>query len=151
MHARGVALVCLLAGCSGIDGNSKRDATRAYVKEVTGLSDDDLAAGGGGLRVTVRDVTSDGRIATIRGRVENGYREPVEGVRYVVGFFAAGDPPRLLGTYQHEVDTTIEPGDATSITIEAESMYLSGTGRFGVAATPVKLGGRDIPPPPEWK
>lgn len=142
---------CLLIGCTGAQRDPKADAAREYVKEVTGLSEEDLRAGGGGLRVSTNDVTTDGRHIKIRGRIENGYSEPVEGIRYLVGFFGDGEQPTLLGTYQHEVDTTLEPGDSKLMVINAESMYLGGGRRFDISATPIKLGGRDVPPPPEWK
>jgi hypothetical protein len=139
-----------LVACAS-ERDPKVTAARDYVKEVTGQTDEDLKANSNSLVVTVGDVTTDGRIAKIRGRVENRYAEPVEGIRYVVEIYAVGDSLRLLGTHQREVDTSLDPGDSRLVVIDAESMYLKEGNRFRIVATPVKLGGREIPPPPTWE
>jgi hypothetical protein len=141
--------ICLLVGCTSVR-DPKATAAREYVKEVTGQTDEDLKANSNSLVVTVGDVTTDGRVAKIRGKVENRYAEPVEGVRYVVEIYAVGESLRMLGTYQREVDTSLEPGEDKLVVIDAESMYLQPHNRFRVVATPVKVGGREIPPPPGW-
>jgi hypothetical protein len=105
------------------------------------------------LRVTTTDVATDGRYARFRGKVENTGTERVEGIRYMVLFLSDGTPPRILDIYKREVDTTLDPGERKLMALDAESSY---NGRLGfnpaaIVATPVKLGGKDVPPPAEWK
>ena len=135
-------------GCATEAPQSDTDAIRAYVREVTG---DDLRVGG--LHVQTNDVVSDGHIAKVRGSVTNGYGESVEGVRYLVSIYEDGPTPAVLDRWQYEVDTTIEPGDRRMMRLDIESMYWgrSGRTRFNIEATPVKVGGKDVPPPAEWK
>jgi len=105
------------------------------------------------LRVRTTDVVTDGQIARIRGTVENIGTERVEGIRYLVLFLSDGQPPRILDQYQHEVDTTLDPGARKGVSIDAESSYNGRTGfnPAAIIATPVTLGGKAVPPPAEWK
>jgi hypothetical protein len=143
-----VGIAPVLAACATQD-DAKVDAIRSYVREVTG---DDLK-GPGRLRVTTRDVTTDGRIAKVRGRVENKFDEPVYGIRYVVTIYQQGSPPRVVDRWQHEVDTTLEPGQRSAMRLDIESMYFGSQGPvpFNIDAQPVKVGSRDMPPPEGWR
>ena len=144
--ARPVAISAALLGCGASQGDAHRDAVRAYVRETTG---DDMRHGG--LRISTNSVTTDGRIAKMRGLVTNNYEEPVVGVRYVVTIYDdAGDP---LDVWRHEVDTTIAPGDRKMMRLDVESMYWGRTGgtRFEIVPNPVKVGERDVSPPPDWE
>lgn len=148
MRARlvvGLLWLLALSACSAPAPDPRIAAARDYVKEVTG---DDLKVGG--LRVSVSDVATDGRTAHIRGKLVNGYSSPVSGVRYVVTLLAP-NTGRVLDTYRRQVDTTLDVGESKRVTLDVTSTYLSGVGSFSVAATPVKLGGADVPPPPDWK
>jgi hypothetical protein len=122
-------------------------ATPAFVSAVQGEETASV------LRVTTNDVSTDGRYARFRGNVENTSAQRVEGIRYMVFFLSDSDPPRVLDTYQHEVDTVIEPGEHKGMALDAESSYNGRTGfnPAAILATPVKLGGQDIPPPKQWK
>jgi hypothetical protein len=105
------------------------------------------------LRVTTTDIAGDGRTMRIRGTVENVGRERVEGIRYLVLFMSDGQPPRILDTYQREVDTAIEPGERRGVALDAESDYNARVGfnPAAIIATPVRLGGKPVAPPAEWK
>ncbi len=120
-------------------------AARDYVKEVTG---DDLKVGG--LKVSVSDVTNDGRTAHVRGTVVNAYTVPVAGIRYMVALMPP-DSGRILDIFQRQVDTTLDPGEKKRVTLDVTSTYLSGLGSFEVVATPVQLDGKPVPPPSDWK
>jgi hypothetical protein len=145
----GIACAALVCGCAQ-QKDPSIEAVRAYVREVT---HDDVAASAGGLRVTANDVTTDGRIAKVRGRVENRYTETVHGIRYVVTLYEYGTALRVVDRWQHEVDTTLEPGQRCALSLDVESMYFGRSGRspFIIDAQPVKLGSRDMPPPEGWR
>src|SRR5262245_64153528 len=128
--ALSVTIAALLCGCAA-EPDPQIEAIRDYVRETTG---DDLKVGGGGLRVSSNDVTTDGRIAKVRGRVENRYDEPVYGIRYVVTFFQPGDPPRTVDRWQHEVETSLEPGEAHGMRLDIDSMYVASESRFVIEA-----------------
>lgn len=134
-----------------------RDRTRPesrgdsrLLRETTG---DDLKAGGGGLRVTTNDLTTDGRVAKVRGRVENRYAEPVHGIRYVVSIYEYGETLRVVDRWQREVDTTLEPGEGALMRLDVESMYFGrgGASPFTIEAQPVKLGDTEMPSPEGWR
>jgi hypothetical protein len=113
-----------------------------------------VAAPAGGLRIRTTDVQVTGQVAKVRGEVKNTYDQPVQGIRYLVKLWeTTGDEPRLLDTYQHEVDTTVAPGESKMMRLDVESIYLerTGTTRFTVEAIPKKLGGHELPPPQGWK
>jgi hypothetical protein len=139
------AIAALLLGCA--EQRDSTDAARSYVREVTG----DLK-GRGRLLVTTSGVTTDGRIAKIRGTVQNSFDEPVEGVRYVVIVYEAGPTPKVLFRWQHEADTAIEPGERKAMSLNVESLYFgsSGGSRLRIDAQPVRLGSREMPPPEGW-
>jgi hypothetical protein len=105
------------------------------------------------LRVSTTDIAGDGRFMRIRGTVENTGSERVEGVRYLVLFLSDGQPPRILDTYQKETDVTLDPGERKGVSLDAESEYNGRTGfnPAAILATPVKQGGKAVPPPPQWK
>jgi hypothetical protein len=141
-----VLSVALLSACTQQD-DAKIAAARSYVREVTG---DDLK-GPGRLQVSANGVTTDGRIGKLRGTVQNKFDETVYGVRYIVTIYRAGNPPRVLDRWQHEVDTTLDPGQRAPMTLDIESMYLTGSGQFLLDARPVKLGSKEMPPPEGWR
>ncbi|MEO8603012.1 MAG: hypothetical protein ABI629_10590 [bacterium] len=140
----GVLSACAPAAPNAQDAQDA--AIRDYVKEVTG---DDLKIGQ--LRVTVGDVTTDGRYAHMRGTVENRYDQPVDGIRYLIEIFTAGESTKVLDSWQREVTTSLGPGERKRVSLDVTSMYFGSSGAFDVIATPVKLGGKDMPPPPGWK
>lgn len=143
------AAAVLLLACSAAP-DPRIESARDYIKEVTG---DDLKAGASGLRVTIRKAVVDGRKLWISGTVANHYDRAVEGVRYTVVLSAPGDPPRVVDTIREEsADTVLGPGEARGMRIEIENpIHASSTVGFDVAAEPMRLGGRDVPPPSDWK
>jgi hypothetical protein len=143
-----VGLAAALSACAR-EEDAKVEAIRSYMREVTG---DDLK-GPGRLQVTTGDVTTDGRIAKVRGSVKNKFDESVYGIRYVVTIYQQGNPPRVLDRWQYEVDTTLEPGERSAMTLDVESMYFGSMGPvpFNIDAQPMKVGSKDMPPPEEWR
>jgi len=141
------AIAALLSSCAE-QRDPHTDAIRAYIREANGPA----GKKPGRLQVSTTDVTSDGRIAKIRGQVQNKYDQPTAGIRYVVTLYTDGPPPKELDHWQREVDTTIEPGERKVMSLDVESMYFgrSGSTRFRIDAQPVKLGGQDMPPPEGW-
>lgn len=146
-HAAIALLAGLLAACSA-EQDAKDARIRAYVHDTTA----DLRPPGR-LQVTVPEgIVSDGRIAKIRGTVQNRYDEPVHGIRYMVLMVEAGDDARVLDSWQREVDTELDPGERRMLRLEAESMYFGRSGgRYVVVAEPVRVGDKDMPPPPGWR
>lgn len=135
---------CALSACAAREAPV---ATPAFLQTVQG---EEMASP---LRITTTDIAGDGRTMRIRGTVENTGAEPVEGIRYLVLFLSDGQPPRVLGTYQKEVDTSLDPGERKGVSLDAESEYNGRTG-FNPAAiivTPVKQGGKAVAPPAQWK
>lgn len=103
------------------------------------------------LQVIMTGQTTDGRVMKLRAKVVNPHAEPVEGVRLQLVFLVpAEDSAKVLEIQQKEMGSTIAPGDSTMLRWDVESMYLSGSGRFLLAAYPKRLGGRDMPPPDNW-
>ena len=100
------------------------------------------------LQVTTADVTTDGRIAKIRGRVTNPYDETVEGIRYLVliGSPTGSNGARELDRIKSESAATIEPHGWTPLRLDVTSMYfgLRGSTPFVVVAFAKKIGGRDV-------
>jgi hypothetical protein len=143
-----VVVAALLAGwgCAA-QKDPRTEAIRAYIREVN-----HDAKPAGHLQVSTTDVASDGRIAKVRGQVQNKFDQPVAGVRYVVTIYSDGAPPKVLDRWQREVDTTIGPGERKGMSLDVESMYFgrSGSTRFRIDAQPVKLGDQDVPPPEGW-
>jgi hypothetical protein len=142
------AWVVLVPACSH-EQAAKDERIRSYIRDVTG---DDLKVPGR-LLVSTNDVTTDGRIAKVRGTVQNKFDETVHGVRYVVAIYENGSPPRILDRWQHEVSTTIEPGRRVALRLDVESMYFGrlGASPFNIDAQPVKLGDKEMPPPEGWR
>jgi hypothetical protein len=129
---------------------------RAEAVNPASLSEEEQAAYTAGrvLLVQTTGVVTDGRIAKIRGRVQNLSDKPVEGIRYTVKIVAMnGDPQRVLDTFQEEVDTCVAPSESAAMRLDVESMYFGSAGPVGfqVLATPRRLGGRDVEPPPGWR
>jgi hypothetical protein len=104
------------------------------------------------LPVEVKDVATDGRLAKINSRVRNSLNETVHGIRYLVKL-TPPDAQRVLDSFQREVDLTVEPGRSASVRLDVQSMYFGSGGgtRFYVQAFPVRVGDRDVPPPPDWR
>lgn len=142
------SVAALLASCS-YEQDAKDERIRSYIREVTG---DDLK-GPGHLQVSTNDVTSDGRVAKVRGTVENKFDQTVYGVRYVVTIYEYGSPPRVVDRWQREVDTTIEPGRRVMMRMDVEGMYFGrqGASPFNIDAQPVKVGDKEMPPPEGWR
>jgi hypothetical protein len=113
------------------------------------LGGDEPAAGA--LVVSTTDVLSDGRVAHVRGTIENRFAQRVEGIRYAVQISVPGEQARVLDTWRRQVSTALDPGEHKRLSLDVSSMYASG-GRwqFRIIATPVKLGGKDISPPADW-
>ena len=104
------------------------------------------------LPVSTTDITSDGRVAKIRGRVSNPYSEPVDGVRYIVTLRTDSGPgARTLDSFQEETSVQIAPGSSAMMRLDLQSMYFASASGFSIIAVPRRLGGRDIPPPAGWK
>jgi hypothetical protein len=144
-----MAMLALLAACTP-ERDAKLEAARAYIRETQG---EEMAASAGGLRVTTNDLTTDGRVAKVRGRVENRFEEPVYGIRYVVTIYEYGEPLRVVDRWQHEVDTTLQPGQRSMMRLDVESMYFGrrGSSPFTIEAQPVKLGDKEMPLPEGWR
>lgn len=140
-----VAAAGVLGGCSM--EREKPIATPAFIQTV---QQEEIASP---LRVSTTDIAGDGRYMRIRGTVENIGSERVEGVRYLVLFLSDGQPPRILDTFQKESEVTLDPGERKGVSLDAESEYNGRTGfnPAAIIATPVKLGGKAVPPPPQWK
>lgn len=148
-HAPAVAILALLSACTP-ERDAKLEAARAYIRETQG---EDMKASAGGLRVTTNDVTTDGRVAKVRGRVQNKYDETVYGIRYMVTLYEYGDTLRVVDRWQREVDTTLQPGQGSMMRLDVESMYFgrSGASPFTIEAQPIKLGDKEMPPPEGWR
>lgn len=147
MSRLAILLLATVAACTPAAPDPGVERARSYIREVTG---DDLKVGG--LVVTVKRAGADGRHIRISGTVENRFDEPVDGIRYTVTLLAPGDPPRVVDTVRHQVDTTLAPGEDRAMRVEIENpIHASAAGGFEIAATPVRLGGRDQPPPPGWE
>ena len=143
-----VAVVAVLLWSCAEQKDSSVEAARSYIREVGGEDVKDA----GRLQVSTTDVQTDGRIAKIRGGVQNTFDQQVEGIRYVVTIYENGPAAKVLDRWQHEADTTIEPGDRAPMRLDVESMYLLASGgRFTILAVPVKLGGQPVPPPDGWR
>lgn len=148
-RAARLVAVALTAACSAGTTLSTSDpeieAIRTYAREVSG---DDLTVGR--LRVRVSDISSDGRVARVRGKVTNTYDVPVAGIRYQVELYSAAGE-RVLDVYRREVDTTLAAGQTRRVVLDVSSQYLSAAPiAFEVVATPVRLDGKPFPPPPGW-
>ncbi len=142
-----VALSALLCSCAPQE-DPRTAAARSYIREVTGSE----LPKSGGLQISTTDVTTDGRLAKIRGMVRNNFSETVHGVRYVVTIYEQGSPPRVVDRWQDEKGTTIDPGERVTFWLEMESMYASATGvPFNIEAQPVILGDKEMPPPEGWR
>jgi hypothetical protein len=140
------AVSALLFSCAAQE-DPRTEAARSYVREVTGA---DLPKPTG-LQISTTDVTTDGRIAKVRGMVKNNFSETVHGVRYLVTIYQQGSPPRVVDRWQQQVDTTIEPGQRVAMRLDVDSMYLSATMvPASIEAEPVILGDKQMPPPEGW-
>jgi hypothetical protein len=138
----------LLFSCAAQE-DPRTEAARSYVREVTGA---DLPKPTG-LQISTTDVTTDGRIAKVRGMVKNNFSETVHGVRYVVTIYQQGSPPRVLDRWQQQVDTAIEPGQRVAMRLDVDSMYFGSRGPvpFNIDAQPVAVGDQAVPPPEGWQ
>ena len=74
---------------------------------------------------------------------------PAEGIRFEVILFPA-DGSRPLATFHYQHETDIEPGEDAPLRLDVESMYLGSDTRVLIRALPVKVGSRELSPPPGW-
>src|SRR5262245_16522259 len=128
-----VVAVCLLVGACHSVPQPATPHSLSTTGEITGSPVED------GLSISTTDVSSDGRIAKIRGRVTNPYKADVDGIRYMIRIFTTGDQPRLLDTFQRESSDNIPPGESTMMRFDVESMYLGSVGQLEIVAVPKKL------------
>jgi len=142
------ALAALLCSCATQE-DPRTEAARSYIREVTGA---DLPKPTG-LQISTTDVTTDGRIAKVRGMVKNNFSETVHGVRYVVTIYEQGSPPRVVDRWQDQVDTAIDPGQRMAMRLDVDSMYFGSLGLvpFDIDAQPVAVGDKPMPPPEGWR
>src|SRR5262245_58524400 len=124
-----IVLRCLGGGCAALRGGK-------------GGSVD------GRLRVQMTDVQINGSAARLKGTVVNEFSEPVEGVRYVVLVRDPEEPTVVHERFDRQADTVIAAGGRADMTLDVEGESLAQPKfRIVITATPVKLGGRDVPPP----
>lgn len=110
----------------------------------------DIAAARSRLRVFTSSLLTDGRFLKIRGRVDNGYGEPVQGVRYRVALLLR-DAERVLDSFvQERPETTIPVDGSTALRLDIETSYAGSEGRFTVEAMPMRVGNQQFPPPAHW-
>lgn len=105
------------------------------------------------LKVVMTDQTTTGRIMLIRGKIMNPHREPVAGVRMQIVFVSpdGSGGGKVQDIQQKELGSTIAAGDSVPFSWDVDSTYAYGGSHFLVAAYPKKLGGKDMPPPDNWK
>ncbi len=109
-------------------------------------------SGSAALTVTVQRAIADGRYVHIDGRIENHFRDPVQGVRYTIRLISPGAPPRVLDTVYRESGISLDPGEDKVLRIRIENtIAASSSGLFAIEADPVRLGDQDVPPPRGWK
>jgi hypothetical protein len=107
------------------------------------------------LEVWVADVASIGQVVRVRGNIRNLFDEPVEGVVYRVRFLSRrSDEARVLQVElipRHGLK--LAPGERKIVSLDVESMYvnLKAGSNFLVDAWPMKLGGRPVALPSDWK
>ena len=151
------ALACLaFAACStprppaekAAGDTAKADASRAAAAAGSDNPVEDLP-----LDIVLTSQTTSGRVILLRAKVVNPHSETVEGVRIQLVFTAPSEDgsPKVLGIEQKEMGSTLKPGGSTMLRWDVESMYAMDGGQFFLAAYPKKLGGKDMPPPDNWK
>lgn len=105
----------------------------------------------GRLQVQITNLAMNKHVATLSGTVASTYAEPVEGIRYVVTLRDASPASKVIERHEREVDTVIEPGGRGLMQVDIESaQFADKKFRIAITATPVKLGGRAVPPPEGW-
>jgi hypothetical protein len=104
----------------------------------------------GELQVFTTDLKTDGRVMKLRGLVRNPYPEPADGIRLLFQIFPA-EGGRQLDQFQRVMDVQIAPAERTALRWDMDSMYAAGRFRFVLQAFAVKLGEKQIPPPPDWR
>jgi len=92
------------------------------------------------LEIFTTDVITDGRVAKIRGRIQNNYAQRVEGIRFEVALLVPGSL-RVLDILRQEVDTTLDVGEEAPLRLDLESMYFGAEPSLDVQAFPVRLVG----------
>jgi hypothetical protein len=123
-----VLLYTLTAGCAAWRGAPPEDVGR--------------------LRVQMTDVVMDGRAARLSGTVTSEFRERVEGVRYVITVRDAENPGKVFERFERQTDTIIEPRGHAPMSLDvAGDAFNEEKFRIAITATPIKLGGRPVPPP----
>ena len=142
------AAAALLWGCAEQKDTSV-EAARSYIREVGG---EDVKHAGR-LEVSTSDLTTDGHVAKVRGGVVNKFDQQVDGIRYIVTIYENGPSAKVLDRWQHEADTTIEPGGRAPMRLDVESQYFGAIwgARFTIQAAPIKLAGQAYPPPDGWR
>lgn len=105
------------------------------------------------LDIILTSQTTSGRVVLLRAKIVNQHAETVEGIRIQLVFAAPTEDgkPKVLGIEQKEMGSTLKPGGSTMLRWDIESMYAMDAGQFFLAAYPKKLGGKEMPPPDNWK
>lgn len=138
-----VVLAAVACGCS------PRDETATAPAMVLD------AAAANRLEVWVSDVASTGQVVRVRGNIQNRFDEEVVGVTYRVRFLSRkSDDAKVLQTEiipRHALK--LAPGDRKIVSLDVESMYvnLKAGANFQVDAWPMRLGGRPVELPSDWK
>jgi len=151
-----IGLLVLLQACTALEGPQIPDDILAEA-----MAGETAPAGvpppmlgePGQLQVFTTDLSSDGRIMKLRGLVGNPYPDPVDGVRVMFQMFPPDESSdsRQLTQLQKTMDVQISPEGRTALRWDIETMYAAGVGRFLLQAFAIKLGEKQIPPPPGWK
>jgi hypothetical protein len=88
-------------------------------------------------------------MAKIRGKVLNRHSQRVVGIRYEV-ILMASEESKPRDTLRYQTDMTIEAGRDAPLKLDVASMYFGSDMRVVIRALPVKVGNRELPPPPGW-
>jgi hypothetical protein len=128
-------LVSLLFGCA--EKRPDTDDSRAH----------------SGLQFKTTNVSRDGQASIFHGTVLNRFDEPVDGIRYVLTVVDPGPPKTEVFHWQQQAATMLAPGAQETVALSVENMNFGTRSRtrLRIVAAPVKLDGRDMPPPEGWK
>jgi hypothetical protein len=108
----------------------------------------------GQLPVFITSQGTDGRNILLRGLIFNPYPEPVEGLRIVFRILPTPSlEARELDRFQKVTDDQIASRAQTSLRWDVQTMYAGqgGMSGFTLQAFAVKRGGKELPPPPNWR
>jgi hypothetical protein len=107
----------------------------------------------GRLQVFTTSLLTDGRNLKVRGKLRNPMPEAVDGVRLIFRIYGGGPgtTAKPLETVQKEKSIRIKAGETTALRWDVQTMYASGQGSFSIEAYAMRIGNRDIPPPPGWR